>query len=168
MDPRLATCRHAPASRPPALPLLEAAWFADDGQPVLPWTRLPEVIVTTDQVDPELRQLAGTLMAALVEVLSGQRSPLQLEGWVEPEVLTLAEHLRGTRRGQSLKLRSVRVQAPHAEAIEVAAHLRQGAGSRAAALRLSRRRGRWVGTHLAISLQPPLVHQAGWINPVAN
>lgn len=168
MEPALATCRPAPASRPPAVPLLESAWFAADSQPVLPWAVLAEVVVADDPVTPELRQLAAAVMAALVEVLSGQRSPVQLESWVEPDLLSLLEHLRRTRRGLGLKLRSIRVQTPHEEAIEVTAHLSQGGDSRAAALRISRRRGRWVATHLAIALHPQTVHQAGWINPLAS
>ena len=169
MNPALATCRLAQASRPPALPFLEPASFAGDIQPVLPWTVVPEVVVgEEDPVEPELRQLAAALMAALVEVLSGQRSAEQLERWVEPDLLSLVEHLRRARRGRGLKLRSIRVQAPHSEAIEVSAHLQLGQGSRAAALRISRRRGRWVATHLAIALRPEVVHQAGWIAPVGG
>ncbi|HEX5336073.1 MAG TPA: Rv3235 family protein [Propionicimonas sp.] len=168
MDPAAATSRHAPASRPPAVPLLEPAWFAGDAQPALPWTVVPEVVAEQDAVEPELRQLAAALMAALVEVLSGQRSAEQLERWVEPELLSLVEHLQRARSGQDLKLRSVRVQAPHTHAVEVSAHLRQGAASRAAALRISWRRGQWVATHLAIALRPGIVHQAGWINPLAR
>jgi hypothetical protein len=168
MNPAAATSRQAPASRPPAVPLLEPAWFAGDVQPVLPLTVVPEVVADQDAVEPELRQLAAALMAALVEVLSGQRSAEQLERWVEPELLSLVEHLQRARGGHGLKLRSVRVQAPHAEAVEVSAHLRQGAASRAAALRISWRRGQWVATHLAIALRPGIVHQAGWINPLAS
>lgn len=169
MDPATATWSQAPASRPPAVPLLEPAWFAGDAQPALPWTVVPEVVVPAqDAVDPELRQLAAGLIAALVEVLSGQRSAEQLERWVEPELLSLVEHLQRARSGDGLKLRSVRVQAPHSQAVEVSAHLRQGAASRAAALRISWRRGQWVATHLAIALRPGIVHQAGWINPLAG
>ena len=167
MDPATATWSQAPASRPAAVPLLEPAWFAGDAQPPLPWTVVPEVVVPEHgAVEPELRQLAVTLTAALVEVLSGQRSDEQLERWVEPELLSLVEHLRRANSGQGLKLRSVRVQAPHAQALEVSAHLRQGAASRAAALRISWRRGQWVATHLAIAVRPGIVHRAGWINPL--
>jgi hypothetical protein len=150
------------------VPLLEPAWFAGDSQPVLPLTVVPDIVAPDQQaVDAELRQLAATLMAALVEVLSGQRSAEQLEQWVEPELLSLVEHLRRARGGQGLKLRSVRVQAPHGEAVEVSAHLMQGTASRAAALRLSLRRGRWIATHLAIALRPGVVNQAGWISPLS-
>ena len=83
MNPAAATSRHAPASRPPAVPLLEPVWFAGDVQPALPLTVVPEVVADQDAVEPELRQLAAALMAALVEVLSGQRSAEQLERWVE-------------------------------------------------------------------------------------
>lgn len=168
MDPRLATCRPVPASRPPAVPLVEPVQLEADLQPALPWTMVPEVLPAHDPVEPELRQLASALMSALVEVLSGQRSSLQLERWVEPEVLNLVEHLRRSRRTQGLTLRSLRVQAPHADALEVSAHLRQGAASRAAALRVSRRRGQWIATHLSIALRPHVVNHAGWISPVAG
>jgi hypothetical protein len=168
VEPALATCRPAPASRPPALPLLEPAWFVDANQPVLPWLVVPDVVAPDDPVGPELRQLAGSLTGALVEVLAGRRSALQLERWVEPELLSLVEHLQRARRGQGLKLRSIRVQAPHEEAIEVSAHLTQGQASRAAALRISRRRGSWVATHLVIALRPDVVHRAGWVSPVAS
>lgn len=169
MDPATATCHLAPASRPPAVPLLEPAWFAGDAQPALPWTVVPEVLAPDqDPVDPELRQLAAALTAALVEVLAGQRSAEQLERWVEPELLSLVDHLRRARSCDGLKLRSLRVQAPHSEAVEISAHLRQGSSSRAAALRISWRRGQWVATHLAIALRAGIVHQAGWISPLAG
>ncbi|MGV8909351.1 MAG: Rv3235 family protein [Propionicimonas sp.] len=167
MDPAAATCRQAPASRPPAVALVERPLLAAEAQPALPLTLAPDTVVRDEQpVEPELRQLAAALMAALVEVLSGQRSPEQLERWLEPELLSLVEHLRRAGRAEGLKLRSVRVQSPHAEAVEVSAHLVHGQASRAAALRISRRRGQWVGTHLAIALRPDVVHQAGWLNPL--
>jgi Family of unknown function (DUF6459) len=167
MDPASATCRHAPASRPAAVALVEPLQLPATTQPTLPLTVLADAVVRDEQpVDPELRQLAAALMGALVEVLAGQRSAEQLERWVEPELLSLVEHLRRAGRAQGLKLRSLRVQSPHAEAVEVSAHLLQGQASRAAALRISLRRGRWVGTHLAIALRPEVVHQAGWINPL--
>jgi hypothetical protein len=168
MDPAFARCRPAPASRPPALPLLEPVRLEAPEQPVLPWTVVPEVVAGDSPPDPELRQLATSLMSALVEVLSGQRSPLQLELWVEPDLLSLLEHLRRAHQGEGLKLRSVRVQAPHDQALEVSAHLQQGMASRAAALRISLRRGRWVATHLVLSLRPGVVHRAGWVNPLAS
>ncbi|MCA0295011.1 MAG: Rv3235 family protein [Actinobacteria bacterium] len=165
MDPALARCRPAPASRPPALPLVEPFLQPVPQQPVLPWTVVPEVITDASPLDPDLRQLATALTAALVEVLGGQRSPAQLELWAEPDLLNLLEHLRRARDADGITLRSVRVQAPHDGALEVSAHLRQGQESRAAAVRISRRRGRWVATHLVIALRPGIVHRAGWVNP---
>lgn len=169
MDPAFATCRTAPPSRPPALPVREPVWFDEPEQPVLPLTVAPDVVDTTDvPLDPELRQLAASLMAGLVEVLAGRRSPQQLELWVVPDVLSLLEHLRRARGGDGIRLRSVRVQAPSESALEVSAHLTQGDASRAAALRISRRRGRWVATHLVIALRPRVVHRAGWVNPFGD
>ncbi|MCB0911471.1 MAG: hypothetical protein KDB60_07640 [Propionibacteriaceae bacterium] len=168
MEPTLALCRVAPASRPPAVPLREPVRFAGAEQPVLPWTVVQDATDDETPLDPERRQLATSLMAALIEVLSGQRSATQLELWVEPELLDLVEHLHRARDGDGLRLRSVRVQAPHEAALEVSAHLRRGEASRAAALRISRRRGRWVATHLVLALEPGLVHRAGWINPLGD
>lgn len=161
MDPTRATSRPAPASRPPAVALLEPALPPETAQPVLPWTVVPEVILPDSPVDPELRQLAASMTSALIEVVSGQRSAVQLERWVEPELLSLLEHLRRARRGEHLKLRSIRVQSPHSDAVEVSAHLSQGTASRAAALRITRRRGSWVVTHLVIALRPDVVNRAG-------
>lgn len=168
MEPTIALCRPAPASRPPAVPLREPARYAGAEQPVLPWTVVPAAIEEDTLLDPERRQLATSLMAALVEVLCGQRSATQLELWVEPELLALLEHLHRARDGVGLRLRSIRVQAPHETALEVSAHLRQGGASRAAALRISHRRGRWVATHLVLALRPSLIHRAGWVNPLGN
>ncbi|HQZ00567.1 MAG TPA: Rv3235 family protein [Propionicimonas sp.] len=168
MQPSQAKWRAAPASRPPATPLLIPVEFAGDTQPTLPWTGVAELIVPDSPLDPQLRQLAASLMAAVVEVLSGQRSPVQLERWLDPELLALLEHLRRARLGDGLRLHSVRVQAPHSYALEVSGHLRQGSASRAAALRMALRRGQWVGTHLSIALRPNVVHEAGWISPLAG
>lgn len=168
MDPSAAHCRPAPASRPQARLLLEPVTLAEHRQPVLPWTVIPEVIATDSPVDPELRQLAAALMSAVVEVLAGRRHPSQLERWVAPDVLNLVEHLLRARRGPGLRLRSVRVQCPHPGAVEVSAHLSQGAASRAAALRITRRGGQWLATHLVIALRPDVINQAGWINPLAS
>jgi hypothetical protein len=166
MNPTTATCRPAPPSRAPALPLIELFRRDDAGQPTLPWTGVPETVAADTPLDPALRHLAGSLMSAFVEVLAGQRSSLQLELWAEPDLLSLLDHLRRARRGEGVRLRSVRVQAPHDAALEVTAHLVQNGASRAAALRISRRRGRWVATQLVIALRPGVVHRAGWVNPL--
>lgn len=166
MDPVTATCRAAPPSRPAAVPLVQPFRRKDVDQPTLPWTVVPEVVAADTPLDPDLRQLATSLTSALVEVLSGQRSSVQLELWAEPDLLNLLDHLRRAKRGEGVRLRSVRVQAPHEAALEVSAHLVQDGASRAAALRISHRRGRWVATHLVISLRPGIVHRAGWVNPL--
>ncbi|HOC12315.1 MAG TPA: Rv3235 family protein [Propionicimonas sp.] len=168
MHPSQAKCHAAPISRPPAIPLLVPAEYLGDTQPTLPWLDATEVVQADSPVEPQLRQFASALMAAVVEVLSGQRSPLQLERWLDPELLALIEHLRGARLGSGLRLQSIRVQAPNARVLEVSAHLRQGSASRAAALRVALRRDQWVGTHLSIALRPNVVHGAGWISPLAG
>lgn len=168
MDPTSARCRIAPASRPPLVPWVEPVATPSLSQPILPWTLVPQVIEPNSPVDAELRHIASALIAAVVEVLSGQRSPAQLERWLDPEVLSLVEHLRGAHRGNGLRVHSVRVHAPRPGVLEVSAHLRQGTASRAAALRIADRRGQWIGTHLAIALRPGVVNQAGFISPAAS
>ena len=87
MHPTTATCVLAPPSRPPAVPLIEPAVFTRGAQPTLPWTVAPEVVINDAPIDPGLHQLAASLTSALIEVVSGQRSSVQLERWVEPELL---------------------------------------------------------------------------------
>lgn len=162
MKPESARCRPAPPSRPPALILLESVDVGGSDQPVLPWDSSCQLAATEPRLQPQLRALASSLCSALVEVMAGRRSPLQLEGWADPNVLGLAERICRTGRGEGLALVSLRLQAPHSEAIEVTAHLQQAGRARAAALRITHRRGGWVATHLVLSLRPPAVHRAGW------
>lgn len=162
MDPSTARCRIAAASRPAATPLLQPQLLPHSDQPMLPWSVLPKVNVPPDApLAPELRQVAVSLLNGVIEVLRGQRSPLQLELWVEPEVLQLLEHLRRGTDTTDLRLHSVRVQSPRPDALEVCAHLRHQGFSRAAALRIVRRRGRWVASQLVLALAANVVQHAG-------
>jgi hypothetical protein len=149
-----------PAAGPVARRLFEPIETAY-AHPLLPWDTVPETLVAEVEVDPVGRQVAASLTAAVVEVLAGHRSPVQLERWLEPELVSLLEHLCRAKVGTGLRLRSIRVLSPSAGVLEVMAHLRQGTRSRAAALRLARHHGRWIATNLEISLRPPVINRAG-------
>ena len=157
----LAECTAAPPSRPPARRLLEPILVASQ-QPTLPWDG-PAVVAEPAELDPELRQLATGVVAAIVEVLAGRRSPTQLEAWVEPEPLALIEHLRRAGVTSGLRLRSVRLQQPSRNALEVAAHLRQAGTSRAAAVRFTRVGGHWAACRVELALRPEVITRAGWL-----
>ena len=160
METQFARVGPAPASRPSAERVLEPITLAVDPQPTLPWA-VPDSVAPQEQVEPALRQVAAAITAAVVEVLSGQRPVSQLERLAHPDLVSLVGHLCRARVGANLRLRSIRVQVPQPNVIEVAAHLRLAAGSRAAALRLQRRQGQWVCTHLEIALRPDVVNRAG-------
>lgn len=156
----LAECRAVIPSRPPARRLLEPVTVRNE-QPTLPWDG-PAVVAEPEQLDPELRQLATAVVAATIEVLAGRRAAAQLETWVEPEPLALLEHLRGAGAATGLRLRSLRLQQPSPNALEVAAHLRHAGASRAAAYRFSRVGGRWAVRRIEFSLRPDVISRAGW------
>lgn len=162
MDPRDAHCRLIGPSRPAATPLLHPRGPEAADQPVLPWSMAPEVVLAHDEpLAAELRQIAVALLNGVIELLRGQRSLVQLELWVDPEVLRLLEQLRRSVDTNDLSLRSVRVQSPQPAALEVCAHLSHRGASRAAALRIVRRRDRWVVSQLVLALAPKVVRQAG-------
>lgn len=153
-------CLAARDTRPPVRRLLEPVLLSPD-HPVLPWASVPEIVDDADAVEPAARQVAASVTIALVEALAGKRSLTQLERWLEPELMSLLEHLCRSRIGWGLRLRSIRLQSPTPGVIEVTAHLRHHGASRAAALRLARREGSWVGTKLEIALRPTVVNRAG-------
>lgn len=161
MDPRHARVGRAPACRPPAHALLEPVVLPAATQPTLPWVAVPAEAPEEPAVAPELRQVAGQFVQAVLETLAGQRHLLQLERWVRPEPLNLIGHLRGAGPAPVLRLRSLRVQAPSPSVLEVTAHLSQETASRALALRLQRRSGHWECTHLEIALRPGALARAG-------
>lgn len=130
-------------------------------QPTLPWDG-PAVIAEPDELDPQLRRLATAVVVAIVEALAGRRAPAQLETWVEPEPLALLEHLRRAGAGSGLRLRSLRLQQPSRQVLEVAAHLRHAGASRAAAFRFTSLNGRWAVRKIELSLRPDVISRAGW------
>ena len=156
----LAECRAVIPSQPPARRLLEPITVRTE-QPTLPWDG-PAVVAEPAELDPELRQFATAVVAAVVETLAGRRTAVQLQTWVEPEPLALLEHLRRAGTGSGLRLRSLRLQQPSRHVLEVAAHLRQAGVSRAAAFRFTRLAGRWAVCRIELSLRPDVISRAGW------
>lgn len=153
-------CLAARDTRPPLRRLLEPVLLST-GHPVLPWADVPEIVDVGDSVEPLARQVAASVTIAMVEALAGKRSLIQLERWLEPELISLLEHLCRSRIGWGVTLRSIRLQSPTPGVVEVTAHLRHGGAARAAALRLARRQDGWVGTNLEIALRPTVVNRAG-------
>ncbi|MGB7963596.1 MAG: Rv3235 family protein [Propionicimonas sp.] len=152
-------CLAARDTRPPVRRLLEPVLLSPD-HPVLPWASVPEIVDAADPVEPLARQVAASVTIAIVEALAGKRSLVQLERWLEPDLISLLEHLCRSRVGWGLRLRSIRLQSPTPGVVEVTAHLHQHGAARAAALRLARRESGWVGTNLEIALRPSVVNRA--------
>lgn len=161
-DPLNASCLPAPASRPPAQRLLEPVPLAPEPPEDPPRGVDPPTFNGTDEpLDPVLRQVATAITTGIVEALAGRRPLAQLERWASGDLISLVGHLSRARVARDLRLRSIRVQSPEFDVAEVAAHLRQGPASRAAAFRLQRRDGHWTCTHLEIALRPDAVSRAG-------
>jgi len=156
----VATCRPARDTRPPARRLLTPVRL-HTGHPTLPWDD-PPVLAEPESLDAGVRQLATSLVVAVVETLAGRRPPAQLEGWLDVEPFELLEHLCRAGVAAGARLRSLRIQCPADGAVEVAAHLRCGGSSRAAAFRLVRRDGRWLVARLETALRPDAVDRSGW------
>lgn len=102
--------------------------------------------------DRQLHRLAASITSALVEVIAGRRPPQQLLGWADPQVQRVATRLGWSGNYSQLRLRSIRIQTPSPEAIEVAAHLTCQRKSHAAALRIVQRDDQWLATQLTIAL----------------
>jgi hypothetical protein len=123
------------ATPPDATPPDATPLSATPPRPTPP-TRAEAVVVATRVARP------------LVEVLAGRRPMRQLRGVLGPKAQVLLETMQSRaarRRNRGLRLLTVRVCVPHAEAIE-AAVIMQGPDHRvrAMAIRLEHQRGRWL------------------------
>jgi hypothetical protein len=102
---------------------------------------------------------AGRLAVLVVQALAGERPYGQLAKWLTPAALAsvadrLAERPERERQASAqVRLLSLRVQHPRAEAAEVAAHLSVAGRSMAVALRLDAFADRWLCSALAL---PPV------------
>jgi hypothetical protein len=141
---------------PPTRGALALQYEADEEVPPRPTLRLvpagPEV--------PDVREWATRLVQAIAETIGGDRPVSQLTRWTDTAVyvdvhrrvrllgLTTTAGKRATKERSAV--RSVHICRPEAGIAEVAAHLRTSGRSRAMALRLEIRRGRWVCTALEL------------------
>jgi hypothetical protein len=126
-----------PAGRPSPRP-------TDDDEPLRPMTPSSDL--------PPVAPWAGRLVQACVEALSGHRPVAQLLRWTSLDVFTQLQELAlppgaGARPSY---VRSVHVSRPSDGVAEVAAVVSDGRRSRAYALRLEGRDGRWRCTDLVL------------------
>ncbi|MCW2810793.1 MAG: hypothetical protein JWP61_1251 [Friedmanniella sp.] len=146
-----------PGPRPPGQPPLDLGPVG----PSTPSVRVTEVtagwLSAPRPGRPPAGRWAGSLAVALVEVLQGRRASAQLGRWVADDVLAavaLVERRRRRLEGRAgppavVRVQSVRVQHPTADAAEVAAHLALGPRAAALAMRLDGVEDRWLCTALA-------------------
>lgn len=153
MKPSSTTARlsHAPQGRR-WNPLLAAPAPRLANQPPLPFLGDP-VSPPNLQASPEVKVITLSLVAAVVEVLCGRRPPHQLLQWASPAVADHVEQLCTPHQTRDWRLRSLRAQQPTDHTVEVTVHLAHTGRSRAAALQLSRRQGRWEITELCLAPQ---------------
>ncbi len=117
-----------------------------------PWSARPSALL------PDAQTWSASLAQALVETLQGRRPVGQLSRWVDERVLaTLKVALRHrqarvgvARSARPATLRSVHIQFPQPEAVEVSAHVRIGQRSVALAFRLEAWNDRWLCTALEL------------------
>jgi hypothetical protein len=171
--PHLVAVRPAPASEPPAAMRRRQTGPITQGALALRYqvgpdvSAVPEVPVLrlvgrdTDGNDlPDVRPWAARLVQAVAEVIAGDRPIGQLIRWTDGvvyaelnrRVRVLGLTTTASHRGSSERasVRSVHVFTPSRRAAEVAAHVQHGGRSRAVALRLELRRGRWICTALEL------------------
>lgn len=105
---------------------------------------------------PDPRLWSASLALALAEAVQGRRPISQLSRWVDEQVhATLAVAVRrdghpASRPSRPAVLRSVRLQFPATDAVEVAAHVQVDGRSRALAFRLEGWYDRWLCTALEL------------------
>jgi hypothetical protein len=118
----------------------------------------PPAVPTTVQERRGIAPWAARLAQAVLEVEAAERPVNQLGRWVAPEIyrrLDRRQQLRtrqlgthGTRPRCPEQVRSVHVCQPTPDVAEVSVVTAGGVRCRALALRLERRRGRWLCTAL--------------------
>lgn len=141
----------------PAVPGAQATLDLDLAGPEM--EREPDVRSASDRrAERAMRAHGARFAMAVVEAVGGDRPVTQLAGWVSHEVYeTVSALAAAVSRTSDSELRartgrprllSVHVFRPATDAAEVCGHVRQGMRSRAVALRLELRRGRWTCTAL--------------------
>ena len=92
---------------------------------------------------PDPRQSALALARAVLEVIAGDRSVLQLRGWLQPAALEVVDENRRAGRTWAGSIRSVHVHEPADGVAEACVVLSRGRRVAAMALRLEGLDGRW-------------------------
>lgn len=125
----------------------------------LPFEQQSPIETPTDKRD--IAQRSTSFVRALIEVLAGQRSVLQMTTWVTPDVyeglvrqVTLNSRINPEPHDQP-RLASLHIFAPHQHAAEINCRVEVGERSRAIALRLDLLidvRGRWRWRCTALEL----------------
>lgn len=129
---------------------------ARPGLPETPELHTRSFSRVTELADHEVRAWAARFSQGVVEALGGHRPVTQLLRWTSPQIYhDLERRARQVRQAADLGTRSVRAQVrsvhvcrPAPDVAEVSVHVRHARRSRALALRLERRQGRWVCTVL--------------------
>lgn len=95
---------------------------------------------------------AARFALAVAEALAGDRPVAQLSKWMTHDVYDQVAALARTTRARTERPRllSAHVARPAEEVAEVCGHIRHGERSRAMAMRLEQRKGRWVCTALRL------------------
>lgn len=143
----------------PKLPKVQRHWSMIDAS----WDYSNESLPRTPKVEtvdilPDPTKWGRSIALAVVETLSGQRYPTQLERWVTPDLyeaierrVALAERLDGpanrTPRAKALSSRTCHVNDQVAETTHI---ITQGKQVRAVSVRLEARRRQWMATALEI------------------
>ncbi|MEV6286036.1 Rv3235 family protein [Kribbella sp. NPDC051770] len=160
--PMGATGVRKPVEVVPTQGALALRYEADEVPPARPVLRLVPGGAGAPEVRglPEVREWATRLVQAIAETIGGDRPVSQLLRWTDTAVyfdvhrrvrllgLTTTAGKRAAKERSAV--RSVHVCRPENGVAEIAAHLRTGGRSRAMALRLEVRRGRWVCTALEL------------------
>ncbi len=139
-DPREVVLRH-PVTRSVLLPAVEQDWPVP---PAAPGVRSPL---------PDPTQLAGAVVLAAVEALSGSRPLVQLAKWLSPEVfgqLSGCVPAAPPAHRPRATVRSARVSRVSSTVAEACVVVHDGTRVRAAAARLQVHRRHWRVTVLQI------------------
>lgn len=145
----------APGAAIPGQQLLALEFLLPNGLPAVPADHRQLVVVTPE---PAVTPWAARLAQAVIEVEAAERPVLQLSRWVVPEVyrrLDRRQQLRarqveqqGSRARSPEHVRSVHVCHPRPDVAEVSVVTAGADRCRALALRLERRKERWMCTAL--------------------
>ena len=146
----------APAARPVTSTQLPLEFCLPNGLPAIP--QVPESLSASTQ--PSIVPWAARLAQAVLEVVAAERPVGQLTAWVLPEIYRRLDRRqqvsnRQTKPGQPKErcadlVRSVHVCHPATDVAEISVvtTMTSEERCRALALRLERRRGRWICTEL--------------------